>query len=104
MLNEKKTYTTYILKCSDGTYYTGYARSLEDRIRLHQEGRGAKYTRSRRPVQLAASWPFSSRSTAMKLEAAIKKCSHKEKEVLVQKKPSPKQMEEDFLKNNKIRG
>ena len=103
MSNEEKTFTTYILRCSDGTYYTGYARSLENRVRLHQEGRGAKYTRSRRPVRLVASWSFSSRSTAMRLESAIKKCSHRQKEALIRKKPSPGQMEEDFLVNHKKR-
>lgn len=101
MKNSKgKTYTTYILQCSDGSYYTGYARCLEDRVRLHQEGLGAKYTRSRRPVRVMASWTFPSRSTAMKVEAAIKKCSRHQKEKLIKKKPSPRQMEEDFLQGS----
>ena len=44
---------TYILRCSDGSLYTGWTNDLEKRVRAHNEGRGAKYTKSRRPVVLA---------------------------------------------------
>lgn len=100
MKTDEKTYTTYILRCSDGTYYTGYARSLKDRLRKHQLGLGAKYTRTRRPVELVASWTFPSRSQAMKLEAAIKRQNRRKKESFIKGKPSPEEMEEDLLKGN----
>lgn len=93
MDEEKKTYTTYLLLCADGSYYTGYARSLTQRIRCHNEGRGAKYTRSRRPVKLLASWTFSDRREAMRLEAAIKRLSHAQKKALSNASYSAKELE-----------
>ena len=73
---------TYILKCADGTYYTGWTTDLEQRLKTHNEGTGAKYTRARRPVTLAYAELHETKSGAMKREAAIKKLSRKEKEAL----------------------
>ncbi len=80
----------YIVRCVDGTLYTGYARDLETRIKEHNgEGNsrsakklGAKYTRGRRPVELVYSEKFASRSEALKREAAIKKLSRVKKIIL----------------------
>ncbi|GHS90146.1 GIY-YIG domain-containing protein [Synergistales bacterium] len=63
----------YIARCRDGTLYAGWTDDLEKRIRAHNDGKGAKYTYSRRPVTLAYSEEFSSKSDAMRREAAIKK-------------------------------
>ena len=73
---------TYILKCADGTYYTGWTTDLEQRLKTHNEGTGAKYTRARLPVTLAYAELHETKSEAMKREAAIKKLSRKEKEAL----------------------
>ena len=64
---------TYILKCSDGTLYTGWTNDIEKRLKAHNEGKGAKYTKSRRPVKLVYFETFETRQEAMKREAAIKR-------------------------------
>lgn len=69
----------YILLCADGTLYTGWTNDIEKRISAHNAGRGAKYTRSRRPVTLIYSEECATRSEAMSRESAIKKLSRKEK-------------------------
>lgn len=74
---------TYILECSDGSYYTGWTNDLHKRIQAHNDGKGAKYTRSHRPVTLAYYEAFETKEEAMKRECEIKKLSRKEKEALV---------------------
>lgn len=76
---------TYILKCSDGSYYTGWTNNLEKRIEDHNCGKGAKYTKGRRPVTLAHYETFATKELAMKREYAIKQMSRKEKEELINK-------------------
>ena len=63
---------TYIVRCSDGTLYTGWTNDLKKRIKDHNEGRGAKYTRARRPVVLAYYEEFDTKEEAMSREWAIK--------------------------------
>jgi len=72
-------WTVYILRCGDGTLYTGCTNDLTRRIKAHQKGRGAKYTRSRLPVVLAYSEPAADKSQALRREAAIKRLSRQEK-------------------------
>ena len=72
----------YILQCSDGSFYTGYTKDLDARTKLHQNGYGAKYTKTHKPERLAYSEQFDSRSTAMKREREIKKLSHQQKQDL----------------------
>ncbi len=72
----------YILKCSDGTFYSGWTNDITSRLSAHNSGKGAKYTRSRGPVRLAYSEIFKTKNEAMKREAQIKKLSRKEKEAL----------------------
>lgn len=74
---------TYILKCRDGTYYTGWTNNLDHRLKAHNQGKGAKYTRTRRPVELAYYETFSTKEEAMRREAQIKRMDRKEKEKLV---------------------
>lgn len=69
----------YILKCSDGTLYTGITNNLEKRIKKHNEGKGAKYTRGRGPVALVKSFTFNSKSEASKIEYQIKRLPKEEK-------------------------
>jgi putative endonuclease len=73
----------YIVRCADGSLYTGYARDPQAREKLHNAGRGAKYTASRRPVTLVFTQRFRTRSAALKREYALKQWSHAEKSDLV---------------------
>ncbi len=79
---QKKNYV-YILRCSDGTLYTGWTTDLEARIKNHNSGNGAKYTRSRRPVKLIYYEEVSDKSAALKREAAIKKLPRNKKFELI---------------------
>lgn len=72
----------YILLCADGTLYTGWTNDVEKRLAAHNAGRGAKYTRGRRPVTLLYAEECASRSEAMSREAAIKKLTREEKLLL----------------------
>ncbi|MCA9386184.1 GIY-YIG nuclease family protein [Candidatus Dojkabacteria bacterium] len=74
-----ETYFVYIVECNDGTFYTGIAKDLESRVNKHNEGKGAKYTRSRIPVNLVYSETQESRSAALKREYEIKQWSRVEK-------------------------
>lgn len=62
----------YVLQCKDGSLYTGYTNDLKKRVNLHNEGKASKYTRSRLPVKLVASWNFETKKDAMKKEAKFK--------------------------------
>ena len=74
---------TYIVKCGDGTYYTGWTNDIEKRMKAHNEGKGAKYTKSRRPVKLVYYEEFQTKEEAMKREYAIKHMRRKEKEKII---------------------
>ena len=76
----------YILECSDGTYYTGWATDPEQRLCRHNRGRGARYTRSRRPVRLVYVEEQPDRSSAMRREIKIKRMSRKAKGKLIKPK------------------
>lgn len=74
----------YIVECSDHTYYTGWTTDLNKRIAVHNNGQGAKYTRSRCPVKLVYYETYTCKSTALKREAAIKKLQRHQKTALIQ--------------------
>ena len=76
-------YGVYILRCCDGTLYTGCAKDIQQRLKTHQSGKGAKYTRSRLPVELVYSEPAEDRSAALRREAAIKKLTRQQKLELI---------------------
>lgn len=78
---------TYILKCKDDSFYTGWTNNLEKRIHAHNSGKGARYTKARRPVELVYYEEFQTRQEAMKREYAIKQLTRKEKEALIQTRP-----------------
>ena len=73
----------YILKCCDNTLYTGWTTSLEKRLKAHNSGKGAKYTKARLPVEIVYFEEFDNKIDAMKREYAIKKLSRKEKLKLI---------------------
>jgi putative endonuclease len=74
----------YIVQCADGTFYTGWAVDAERRLKVHNAGRGARYTSSRRPVKLVYVEPQPDRNTAMRRERAIKKLTRERKRALIQ--------------------
>lgn len=74
----------YILRCSDDTYYTGYAVDIDKRLSQHQEGVACRYTRGRTPVELVYLETHPTKSEAMQREAAIKKLTRQQKTVLIQ--------------------
>lgn len=73
---------TYIVRCADGTFYTGWTTCLERRLADHNRGDGAKYTRARRPVTLYYYETWETKSEAMHREWEIKQLSHQEKAAL----------------------
>lgn len=75
-------YYTYMLRCVDNTFYTGYTADVEKRLVMHNHGRGAKYTRSRLPVELVWSKAFPSKHAAMYWEWQIKRWPRRKKELL----------------------
>ncbi len=79
---------TYIVKCSDGSLYTGWTNDIEKRMKAHNEGKGAKYTKSRRPVELIYYEEFQTKEEAMSREYAIKHMTRKQKELLVKERKS----------------
>ena len=76
---------TYILTCADGTYYCGWTNDLDKRLKAHNQGKGAKYTKPRRPVVLSYYEEFETKQEAMSREYAIKHMSRAEKEHLIKK-------------------
>ena len=79
---------TYMVRCKDGSLYTGWTNDLEHRIQAHNSGNGAKYTKSRRPVELVYYEEYESKTEAMKREYAIKQLKKNQKEALICKKPN----------------
>ena len=79
---ESKWYV-YILRCGDDTLYTGITTNVEKRLEAHRSGKGAKYTRSRLPVELVYQEELTDKSCALKREAAIKKLSREKKLQLI---------------------
>ena len=77
-------YWVYILRCADGTLYTGSTKDVERRLAFHNCGKGAKYTRSRRPVEVVYRQACADKSEALRREAAVKRLSRAEKLRLIQ--------------------
>lgn len=77
-MTDKPAYM-YIVECADGTLYTGYTTDVERRIKTHNAGKGAKYTRNRLPVTLLYQESFPSKQAAMSAEALFKKRTRQEK-------------------------
>ena len=76
-------YFVYIVKCADGSLYTGCARDPEQRVDVHNAGRGARYTAGRLPVRLVYSEPCASHGDALRRERQVKSSSRREKEALI---------------------
>lgn len=80
-----KKWFVYILRCSDATLYTGATDNLQKRLLAHNQGKGAKYTRGRRPVEMAYYEECESYSAALKREYAIKQLTRQQKIELIEK-------------------
>lgn len=74
----------YIIKCGDNSLYTGWTNNLEKRFQEHCQGKGAKYTKGRGPLEIVYHEVFDNKIDAMKREYSIKKLSRKEKDILVE--------------------
>ncbi len=81
---------TYMVRCRDGSLYTGWTTDIEKRVKAHNEGKGAKYTHSRRPVRLAYYEAFETKEEAMQREYAIKHMNKAAKEKLVKENGNKK--------------
>ena len=77
------SYFVYLLRCADDTLYCGYTNDVQKRVKAHNEGKGAKYTRTRRPVEVVFTEECLSKSEALKRECAIKRMSRCEKLMLL---------------------
>jgi putative endonuclease len=81
-------YYVYVLLCEDGSYYTGYAKDVDSRVKQHIRGIGARYTKLHMPKRLVYTEEFDTRGEAVKREREIKKLSHDEKHKLVSRAQS----------------
>lgn len=81
----ENTWKLYILRCADGSLYTGITTDVDKRLDAHNSGKGAKYTRSRKPVELAYSEVCADHSNALKRELEIKAMSREQKLKLIEK-------------------
>lgn len=79
MEKSKKEHTFYVLECKDESYYAGYTNDLEKRVYVHNEGKGAKYTRAKRPVVCIYSEIYETKIEAMQAEYAFKQLTRKQK-------------------------
>ncbi len=82
-MTQESDYHVYIIRCKDGSYYTGYAKDVEKRFDMHKQGRGARYTRMHEPEKLVYIEPSENRSEAMRRERKIKTLSHDKKQQLI---------------------
>ena len=79
-----KPHLVYILKCKDDSFYTGYTNDLPHRMKMHESGKGAKYTRGRGPFEVVYTEEFATKKEAMKREYQIKQLNRREKEKLIE--------------------
>ncbi len=73
------TWHLYLLECKDGSYYAGIAKDMQARFKVHQSGKGAKYTRANPPTRILASQIYENRSAALIAEAQVKKLPRQHK-------------------------
>lgn len=81
--SQAKAHYVYVVRCANGALYTGYTTNIERRVAAHNAGRGGHYTRSHRPVELAASWRFETKREALQTEYRIKQLPRQQKIALV---------------------
>lgn len=79
----QKRHSVYIVRCVDGSLYTGYTNNVEQRVATHNAGKGGRYTRSHLPVTLMVSWSFKSKNEALRAEHTIKRLPREQKWQLI---------------------
>jgi putative endonuclease len=84
-------YYVYLILCEGNSFYTGYTKNLDSRMRLHKNGKGARYTKMHKPKKLVHVEVFHSRAEAMKREKKIKKLDHHQKRELIKIRIQPRQ-------------
>ena len=82
----EKTWYLYILRCGDGSLYTGITDDVQRRLKAHSQGKGAKYTRGRGPLELVHQESCGSHSDALKREIEVKKLTRAQKMEMIEKK------------------
>jgi len=82
-IKRSNLFYVYIVKCADGTYYTGYTNNLEKRIQLHNKGNGARYLRGRTPIKLIYVKEYKYYKNALRAERNLKKLTRRDKELLI---------------------
>ena len=83
-MRKRRRFFCYIVECADGTLYTGWTVDVEARVKTHNAGRGARYTKTRRPVKLVYTEPQPTHAAALKREAQIKRLRREAKFALTQ--------------------
>ncbi|MBW5383380.1 GIY-YIG nuclease family protein [Brachyspira pilosicoli] len=83
---ENEFYYVYILLCEDGSYYTGITNNLKERFIKHSKGKGAKYTKTHKPIKFLSAWRVENISIALKIEHYIKKQDKKTKTMFIENK------------------
>jgi predicted GIY-YIG superfamily endonuclease len=81
----EQTWYVYLLRCADGSLYTGIAKDLPRRLERHNAGTASRYTRSRRPTRLVYKEAHAGKGLALRREAAIKALSRRQKEALIRR-------------------
>ncbi len=89
-MRTQQPYWVYILRCNDGTLYTGSTNDMDRRVCAHNEGKGAKYTRGRGPVTVVYRECCPDKSAALRREAAIKRLTRTQKLALIREADSPR--------------
>lgn len=83
------SYFVYVVRCVDGSLYTGYTKDIEARIAAHNAGKGGRYTKAHCPVELLAAWRFETKREALQIEYRIKQLPRQKKLELVQQSDIP---------------
>jgi putative endonuclease len=83
-------YYVYVILCKDKSFYTGYTKDLDSRMRLHMNGKASRYTRMHRPKKIVYVEEFGSRAEAMRREKNVKRLNHRQKLKLINSRNKPK--------------
>jgi len=84
-----ETHYVYMVRCVNNSLYTGYTKNVEQRIAVHNAGKGGRYTRAHRPVELVAFWQFITKRSAMQVEYKLKQLSREQKIAIVSGREVP---------------
>lgn len=86
---QQPNHYVYMLRCADGSLYTGYTRKLEARVATHNAGKGSRYTRAHRPVELVACWSLTTKREALQIEYRLKQLPRSKKLEIIEETICP---------------